>query len=93
MQSGVRASAIPSERQLGRRDIRSYRGGEWVKMLNHRGELVAELNVMVTPNGTITVNTMYDTWTGRVVAQTVSETDHRRGSVQTKTVLGGKVLP
>jgi phage-related protein len=64
-----------------------------MKMFNNYGELVAELNVVLTGNGSITTNTMYNTCTGSVVSQHVMVIDKRSGTVRSETVFGGKLLP
>jgi hypothetical protein len=58
---------------------------------NNDGEVVGEMNVSITQEGTvIQTNTMYQN--GRPVAQNISSRDSR-GGVRTTNVIGGKILP
>lgn len=61
---------------------------------NNKGEVVGEINTLLTPDGGLIVtNTLYDpTQAGRVVVQHVSSKD-RQGNVKNQNVLGGKILP
>ena len=55
------------------------------------GNTVSETNVVRTNDGvTITTNTMF--YNNRPVAQTISIRDNQ-GRVETKNLLGGKLLP
>ena len=58
---------------------------------NNDGEIVGEMNVSITQEGTvIRTNTMHQT--GRPVTQNISVRDSQ-GSVRTTNVIGGKILP
>jgi hypothetical protein len=58
---------------------------------NNRGELIGEINTAYTGSGeVITTNTMYDR--GNPVFQTISVRDNQ-GKIQTRNVIGGKILP
>jgi hypothetical protein len=58
---------------------------------NNNGEVVNEMNVSITQDGTvIRTNTMYSN--GRPVVQNISVRDSQ-GSVRTTNVIGGKILP
>ena len=58
---------------------------------NNNGEVVGEMNVSITQEGTvIRTNTMYSN--GRPVVQNISIRDSQ-GSVRTTNVIGGKILP
>ncbi|MGB9233883.1 MAG: hypothetical protein WCC04_05675 [Terriglobales bacterium] len=58
---------------------------------NNNGEVVNEMNVSITQDGTvIRTNTMYSN--GRPIVQNVSVRDSQ-GSVRTTNVIGGKILP
>ena len=64
-----------------------------MKMFDNSGKLVAEQNVILTNNGNIVSNTLYDTGSGRVVSQQVTVTDFSKGNVRSETVRNGKILP
>jgi hypothetical protein len=58
---------------------------------NNDGEIVGEMNVSITQEGTvIRTNTMYQS--GRPVTQNISIRD-TQGGVRTTNVIGGKILP
>ena len=58
---------------------------------NNDGEIVGEMNVSITQDGTvIRTNTLYQN--GRPVTQNISIRDSQ-GSVRTTNIIGGKVLP
>jgi hypothetical protein len=58
---------------------------------NNNGEIVGEMNVSITQEGTvIRTNTMYQN--GHPVAQNISIRDSQ-GSVRTTNIIGGKILP
>jgi hypothetical protein len=58
---------------------------------NNDGEIVGEMNVSITQDGTvIRTNTMYQN--GRPATQNISIRDSQ-GSVRTTNVIGGKILP
>jgi hypothetical protein len=58
---------------------------------NNDGEVVGEMSVSITQEGTvIRTNTMYQN--GRPVTQNISVRDSQ-GSVRTTNVIGGKILP
>ena len=64
-----------------------------MKMFDNSGKLVAEQNVILTNNGNIVSNTLYDTGTGCVVSQQVSVTDFTKANVRSEIVRNGKILP
>ena len=64
-----------------------------MKMFDNSRKLVAEQNVILTNNGNVVSNTLYDTGTGRVVSQNISISDFSKGIARTETVLNGKILP
>ena len=58
---------------------------------NNKGEVVNEINVLITQDGTvIRTNTMYGN--GRPLVQNISVRDSQ-GTVRTTNVIGGKILP
>jgi hypothetical protein len=58
---------------------------------NNDGEIVGEMNVSITQEGTvIRTNTMYQN--GCPVTQNISTRDSQ-GTVRTTNVIGGKILP
>ena len=58
---------------------------------NNDGEIVGEMNVSITQDGSvIRTNTMYQN--GRPVTQNISVRDSQ-GSVRTTNIIGGKILP
>jgi len=58
---------------------------------NNDGEIVGEMNVSITQEGTvIRTNTMYQN--GRPVTQNIS-VRNSQGSVRTTNVIGGQILP
>jgi len=58
---------------------------------NNKGEVVNEINVAITQEGTvIRTNTMYNN--GRPLVQNISVRDSQ-GTVRTTNVIGGKILP
>lgn len=58
---------------------------------NNDGEIVGEMNVSITQEGTvIRTNTMYQN--GSPVTQNISVRDSH-GEVRTTNVIGGKILP
>jgi len=58
---------------------------------NNSGEVVNEMNVSITQDGTVIwTNTMYSN--GRPIVQNISVRDSQ-GSVRTTNVIGGKILP
>ena len=58
---------------------------------NNKGEIVNEINVSITQEGTvIRTNTMYNN--GRPLVQNISVRDSQ-GTVRTTNVIGGKILP
>ena len=58
---------------------------------NNKGEVVNEINVSITQDGTVVrTNTMYNN--GRPVVQNISVRDSQ-GTVRTTNVIGGKILP
>jgi len=58
---------------------------------NNSGEIVGEMNVSITQEGTvIRTNTMYQN--GHPVTQNISIRDSQ-GEVRTTNVIGGKILP
>ena len=58
---------------------------------NNKGEVVNEINVSITQEGTvIRTNTMYSN--GRPLVQNISVRDSQ-GTVRTTNVIGGKILP
>ena len=65
-----------------------------MKTYDNHGKLVAEINHFQTGNGkSVTTNTMYNTFNGRVASQNVSVQDLSNGKVTSTTTLGGKLLP
>ena len=64
-----------------------------MKMFDNSGKLVAEQNAILTNNGNIVSNTLYDTGTGSVISQQVSVTDFSKGNVRSEIVRNGKILP
>lgn len=64
-----------------------------MKMFNNYGQLVAEIEVLFTPDGgNIHVHTLYDTWTGKVASQQVTTADGHGHLTNTK-VYNGKLMP
>ncbi len=58
---------------------------------NNSGEVVNEMNVSITQDGTvIRTNTMYSN--GRPIVQNITVRDSH-GTVHTTNVIGGKILP
>ena len=58
---------------------------------NNKGEVVNEINVSITQDGTVVrTNTMYNN--GRALVQNISVRDSQ-GTVRTTNVIGGKILP
>jgi hypothetical protein len=58
---------------------------------NNDGEIVGEMNVSITQEGTVVrTNTMYQN--GRPITQNISIRD-TQGGVRTTNVIGGKILP
>jgi hypothetical protein len=58
---------------------------------NDKGEVVGEMNRSVTQDGkVVNTNTLYND--GRAVTQNVSIRDSH-GTVRTRNVIGGKILP
>lgn len=58
---------------------------------DNQGNIIGELNVGYSNDGKqVSTNTLYSN--GRVVAQTVTVRDNQ-GHVETKNVLGSKILP
>ena len=58
---------------------------------NNKDEIVNEINVSITQEGTvIRTNTMYSN--GRPLVQNISVRDSQ-GTVRTTNVIGGKILP
>jgi hypothetical protein len=58
---------------------------------NNKGEVVGEMNMSITEDGTvINANTLYND--GRPVSQNISIRDNQ-GKVGTTNVIGGKILP
>jgi hypothetical protein len=58
---------------------------------DNNGNIVGEINTSYTSDGkVITTNTMY--YNGRPVAQNISVRDSQ-GHVESKNILGGKILP
>jgi hypothetical protein len=58
---------------------------------NNKGEVVGEMNMSITQEGTvINTNTLYNN--GRPVSQNISIRDSQ-GKVRTTNVIGGKILP
>jgi len=65
-----------------------------MKSYDNNGKLVAEINQFRTGDGkSITTNTTYNTYNGRVASQSVSVQDSNTGKVTTTNVIGGKLLP
>jgi hypothetical protein len=64
-----------------------------MKMFDNHGHLVAETNVVITSTGSVTSQTMYDTWSGRVVSQRITVVDSTTGKGHSEIVVGGKLLP
>ena len=57
---------------------------------NNKGEVVGEMNMSITQDGTvINTNTLYND--GRRVTQNISIRDNQ-GKVRTTNVIGGKIL-
>lgn len=64
-----------------------------MKTYDNNGKLVGEITRLRTADGkTVTTNTMYDTYSGRPVNQTIS-VQETNGKVTTTNVLNGKLLP
>jgi hypothetical protein len=64
-----------------------------VKSYDNHGNLLNEQNVTNTSDGRIIMtNTTYDTHTGRVAFQNVSERDSQ-GGVKTTNTMNGKLRP
>jgi len=64
-----------------------------MKSLDNQGKLVGEINRFRTVDGkSITTNTQYNSYNGRVVSQTVTVAQPN-GKVSTTTTIGGKLLP
>ena len=64
-----------------------------MKTYDNRGNLLNQQSVLHTSDGrVITTNTTFDTHTGQVAFQNVSERDSR-GTVKTTNVLNGKLRP
>jgi hypothetical protein len=64
-----------------------------MKSYDNSGKLVGEINQFRTVDGeSITTNTQYNSYNGRVTSQTVSVTQPN-GKVSTTTTIGGKLLP
>jgi len=64
-----------------------------MKSLDNQGKLVGEINRFRTVDGkSITTNTQYNSYNGRVVSQTVTVAQPS-GKVITTTTIGGKLLP
>jgi hypothetical protein len=64
-----------------------------MKTYDNKGNLLNEQNVIFSDDGKVTqTNTTYDTHTGRVAFQNVSERDSQ-GHVKTTNTLGGKLRP
>jgi hypothetical protein len=62
-----------------------------VLIRNNKGEVVGEMNMSITEDGTVTnTNTLYND--GRPVTQNISIRDSQ-GKVRTTNVIGGKILP
>jgi hypothetical protein len=58
---------------------------------NNKGEVVGEMNVSITQDGTvINTNTLYNN--GHPVTQNISTRDNQ-GKVRTTNVIDGKILP
>jgi hypothetical protein len=58
---------------------------------NNKGEVVGEMNMSITQDGTvINTNTLYSD--GRPVTQNISIRDNQ-GNVRTTNVIGGMILP
>ncbi len=58
---------------------------------NNNGEVVNEMNVSITQDGTvIRTNTIYSN--GRPIVQKITVRDSQ-GSIRTTNVIGGKILP
>ena len=58
---------------------------------NNKGEVVGEMNMSISQDGTIiNTNTLYNG--GHPVTQTISIRDNQ-GKVRTTNVIGGKILP
>lgn len=64
-----------------------------MKSFDNQGRLAGEINTCYTGNGkVVTTNTIYNTGSGRPVAQTISVRD-TQGKVTVENILGGKLLP
>lgn len=64
-----------------------------MKSFDNQGKLVGEINRFRTVDGkSITTNTQYNSYNGRVVSQTVTVAQPS-GKVNTTTTIGGKLLP
>jgi hypothetical protein len=58
---------------------------------NNKGEVVGEMNMSITQDGTVVnTNMLYND--GRPVTQSISIRDNQ-GKVRTTNVIGGKILP
>jgi transposase len=67
--------------------------GGAMKTYDNKGNLLNEQNVIFSDDGKVTqTNTTYDTHTGRVAFQNVSERDSQ-GNVKTTNTLNGKIRP
>lgn len=86
-------------KQLGRQP---WENGQALKLESSKGgdptewpedKLVGEIKQFRTVDGkSITTNTRYNTYNGRVTSQTVNVADSN-GKVRTTTTIGGKLLP
>jgi hypothetical protein len=64
-----------------------------MKTYDNHGKLVGEINHFRTGDGSgVTTNTMYNTYNGRPVSQTVTVAQPN-GKVSTTNVINGKLLP
>jgi hypothetical protein len=64
-----------------------------MKSYDNNGKLVGEINHSRTADGTsITTNTQYNSYNGRVTSQTVSVAQPN-GKVSTTNIINGKLLP
>jgi hypothetical protein len=64
-----------------------------MKSYDNSGKLCGEINRSRTADGTsITTNTVYNTYNGRPVSQTIS-VQQPNGKVSTTNVINGKLLP
>jgi len=64
-----------------------------MKSIDNSGKLVGEINHFRTTSGdSVTTNTQYNSYNGRVTTQTVTVAQPT-GKVSTTTTIGGKLLP